>query len=623
MKVINWKYTLLGCSLLFCSCSELEPESKINNAIPLSEEAQLALVLVMKQANGDQQDQIEKDQAIALKLRALTCSKGYSPSWFTSEDEIRKNLVDRSCFSEEDRKIANRLRIVRAGLALALPALGSPVTPSSPTMLAADGHIFSASFADKAPVVMLRGQNGISIVDVNSGKTISKLNDSENRMGQISPNGRLYTLGSSSTTKIFDSETGDELGEFPRVSPSEFFWLDDRSAIFFDRNNPSKQTATLLDFTTGNTIPVDGITSNIVQVIPDPNKAGDYILLQSQSALRVSLSYDVGPSMTIKQTVPFGRMWSDRRSGITSDGKILFRLSADLELISLETMQLEKLSMKPFQFRAVAATADPDILIISGQATGSTDNAFLLSLSRKTISPISETSQRHDQVTYIPFIKKTAVLGGGSLTLQDKFTTGAPKTINQFVGEMVLAQSEYKLKLFEQQQAALGQMRGSSSLRSSYPSPYTSASYPSQMDRQVRPEWEDADSYRDASVQAVGVYQGKKVAGSKSKPFIQVRVRPSSKPIVLVLSSYEAVRWVLIPERGARIGVVLLAGYESSDVIGAGQARTIRLGRNYAYERGSASYAQLDGSVYKFLGKRIGTFQGRYEGEDFSVGGSY
>lgn len=622
MKAIDWKYTLLGCSLLFCSCSGLEPESKINKAIPLSEEAQLALVLVMKQANGDQQDQIEKDQAIALKLRALTCSKGYSPSWFTSDDEIRKNLVDRSCFSEEDRKIANRLRIVRAGLSLAMPALGSPATPSSPTMLAADGQIYSTSFADKAPIVMLRAQNGISIVDMNSGKTISKQNDSENRMGQISPNGRLYTLGSSTTTKIFDSETGDSLGEFPRVSSNEFFWLDDRSAIFFDRNNQSKQTATLLDFTTGNTIPVDGITSNIAQVIPDPNKAGDYILLQSQSALRVSLSYDAGPSMTIKQTVPFGRMWSDRRSGITSDGKTLFRLSTDLELISLETMQLEKISMKPFQFRAVAATADPDILIISGQATGSADNTFLLSLSRKTISPVTETSRRLDHVIYIPFVKKTAVLGNGSLTLQDKFTAGAPKTINQFVGEMLLAQSEYKLKLFEQQQA-LSQMQGSSSLRSSYPSAYASTSYPSPIDRQARPEWEDADSYRDASVQAVGVYQGKKVGGSNSKPFIQVRVRPSSKPIVLVLSSYEAVRWVLIPERGARIGVVLLSGYESSDVLGAGQARTIRLGRNYAYERGSASYAQLDGSVYKFLGKRIGTFQGLYEGEDFSVGGSY
>ena len=58
-------------------------------------------------------------------------------------------------------------------------------------------------------------------------------------------------------------------------------------------------------------------------------------------------------------------------------------------------------------------------------------------------------------------------------------------------------------------------------------------------------------------------------------------------------------------------------------MIGAGQARTIRLGSNYAYERGSSSYTQLDGSVYKFLGKRIGTFQGLHEGENFSVGGSY
>jgi len=622
MKAISWKYPLLASSLLFCSCSGFEPEAKINKAIPLSEEAQLALVFVMKQANGDQKDQIEKDLAIALKLRALTCSKGYSPSWFTSEDEIRKNLTDRSCFSEEDRKITNRLHIVRAGLLLAMPALGSPANASAPSTLAADGHIFAASFADQAPVAMLKARNGVSIVDMNSGKTISKQNDSENRMGLISPNGRLYTLGSTTATKIFDSETGDELGEFPRVSTSEFFWLDNRSAIFIDRNNQSEQKATLLDFSTGNTTPVDGIGSNIIQVFSDPRKAGDYILLQSQSALRISLSYEGNANISIKQTLPFGRMWSDRRSGITPDGKTLFRSSMDLELVSLETMQLEKLSLKPFQFMAVAATADPDAIIVNGSAPGISDTSFLLSLSRKTISPITDTSQRFDQASYVPFIKKTAIIVSGRVILIDKFTTGEPKPIQQFVGEMVLAQSELKLKMFEQQQALLSLRQGNTSLRSFNPSAYAS-SYPSQPYRQTRPEWEDADSYRDATVQAIGVYQGKKIGESKTKPFIQVRVRPSGKPIVLVLSSYEAVRWVLIPERGARIGAVLVSGYESSDVIGAGQARIIRLGSLYAYERGSPKYAQLDDSVNKFLGKRIGTFQGHYEGENFSVGGSY
>lgn len=623
MKTINWKHALLACSLLLCSCSGLEPEAKINKAIPLSEEAQLALMLVLKQADGDQQDQIEKDQAIALKLRALTCAKGYSPSWFTSDDEIRKNIVDRSCFSEEDKKITNRLHIVRAGLILAMPSLGSTGSTSSPTTVSADGYIEAVSYAASAPVAMLKVRNGVNIIDLHSGKSISKHKDTESRMGQISPNGRLYTLGSSTQTKIIDSETGDELGEFPRVSYSEFFWLDNRSAIFFDRSNQAEQKATLLDFTTGNTSPADGITTNIVQVFPDPNKAGDFILLLSQSVLRISLSYENGPRMTIKQTVSLGRTWSDRRSGITADGKTLFRSSQDLELISLDTMQPEKLSLKPYQFTTITATADPDSLIISGQALGSADNTFLLSLSRKTISPIDETSLKLDRVQYIPFIRKNAVLSSsGSLILIDKITAGAPKTINQFVGEMVLAQSELKLRMFEQQQAALSQMQGNSSSRSSNPSAYASL-YTDAAYRQVRPEWEDANSYRDAAVQAVGVYQGKKVGGSSSKPFIQVRVRPSGKPIVLVLSSYEAVRWVLIPERGARIGVVLISGYESSDVIGAGQARTIRLGSHYAYERGSASYAQLDGSVYKFLGKRIGTFQGLYEGENFSVGGSY
>ena len=70
MKSGKTKYALLAFSLWLSSCSGLEPESKINAAVPLSEEAQLALLLVMKQADPEQQDLIENSHESALKLRA-------------------------------------------------------------------------------------------------------------------------------------------------------------------------------------------------------------------------------------------------------------------------------------------------------------------------------------------------------------------------------------------------------------------------------------------------------------------------------------------------------------------------------------------------------------------------
>ena len=623
MKIINEKYALLACCLLLCSCSGLEPESKINAAIPLSEEAQLALLLVMKQADSDQQDQIQKDHATVLKLRALTCAKGYSPSWFTSEDEIKKNLVDHSCFNDEDKKIANSLRIRRAGLTLAKAALGSEKQAAATTTFIADNYIEDVSFSTAAPIAMIKTRNGLNITDLYSGQILSKQNNFTGQMGLPSPNGRLYTFGNNAETKIFDSETSEQVGVFSGVGVQDFFWLDDRLAIYFERNTQNEKKAVLLDFATGNTSPIDGLGTNIIQAYPDADKPGEYFVVLNQSIVRIAVSHEGPAKIAIKQATPLSSTWWDRRVGITSDGKNIFHSSQDLELVSTANMQLSKLELKPFQASAIIATPDPDVILLSGRTIGSTHDKYLLSISKKTIAPVDDqAAPMSGRVLYIPFIRKNALISESRLILIDKIAGGAPQPLNQFIGEMALAQSEYKLKLFEQQQTTLRQMQGTSLQRSAYASAYPSP-YESQAYAQARPEWEDADSYRDATVQAVGVYQGKKAGDSKSKPFIQVRVRPSSKPIVLVLSSYQAVRWVLIPERGARIGVVLISGYESSDVIGAGQARTIKFGSNYAYERNSSEYARLDEKVQKFLGRRIGTFQGLYEGENFSVGGNY
>ena len=623
MKMSNARYALMAIGLLLCSCSNLEPESQINRAIPLSEEAQLALLLVMKQADGDQQDQIQNDHATALKLRALSCAKGYSPSWFTSEDEIKKNILDRSCFNDEDKKITNSLRLRRAGLTLAKLPLGS-AKPEQPTStFIADNHIEDVSFSIDAPIAMIKTRNGLNIVDLYSGQILSKQNNFTGQMGLPSPNGRLYSFGNNTDTKIFDSETSEQVGVFSGIGVQDFFWLDNRLAIYFERNAQNEKKAILLDFATGNTSPIDGFGTNIMQVYPDVDKPNEYIVVLNESIVRIAVSADGPAKIAVKQASSLNRTWWDRRIGITSDGKNIFHSSQDLELVSTTNMQLSKIDLKPFQASAITATANPDVILLSGRVIGSSHDKYLLSLSNKTIAPIDDqAAPMSGRVFYIPSIKKNALISENRLVLIDKIASGVPQALNQFIGEITLAQSEYKLKLFEQQQAALNQMQSTSLQRSSYTSAYPS-SYQSQAYSQARPEWEDADAYRDASVQAVGVYQGKKTGDSKSKPFIQVRVRPSSKPIVLVLSSYQAVRWVLIPERGARIGVVLVSGYESSDVMGAGQARTIRLGSNYAYERSSSEYARLDEKVQKFLGQRIGTFQGLYEGENFSVGGSY
>lgn len=135
-----------------------------------------------------------------------------------------------------------------------------------------------------------------------------------------------------------------------------------------------------------------------------------------------------------------------------------------------------------------------------------------------------------------------------------------------------------------------------------------------------------AELARNSQIEALGVYQGKMVgmqatASDRRKGNIEVRIRRSAKPIVLVLSSYEPVRWQLIREPGANLVVVLISGYYQSEVVGAGTARVVMNGSSFAYKPESQEYSTLNRDVMRLTGKSIGIFQGRYEGVSFSVGG--
>jgi len=128
---------------------------------------------------------------------------------------------------------------------------------------------------------------------------------------------------------------------------------------------------------------------------------------------------------------------------------------------------------------------------------------------------------------------------------------------------------------------------------------------------------------QNADVRAVGVYQGSDIgrsgAGARTGT-VNVIVRPAPRPIVLVLSSYEPVRWVITLQDGAKLAAVVQSSYSPSEVLGAGGAPITNIGQRYAYKRGSPEFTALDEDVAKWTGKRIGGFQGAYTGKMFILG---
>lgn len=129
---------------------------------------------------------------------------------------------------------------------------------------------------------------------------------------------------------------------------------------------------------------------------------------------------------------------------------------------------------------------------------------------------------------------------------------------------------------------------------------------------------------RSAQVVAVSVYEAvaSQPSSSSAAPGpVTVLVRPALRPVVLVLSSHQKVRWQVEVLRGAELAAVLLSGYGESTVTGAGEALVTSIGGFYAFKRGSAEFKHLEDEVLRCTGRTIEDFQSVYAGDSFEVGG--
>jgi hypothetical protein len=77
----------------------------------------------------------------------------------------------------------------------------------------------------------------------------------------------------------------------------------------------------------------------------------------------------------------------------------------------------------------------------------------------------------------------------------------------------------------------------------------------------------DAEMREDAEMHVIGVYSAKNM-GEKQKGSVEVEVRNTSRPIVLVLTSYYSVDWHVKLADGARIKKAILSGCFAQEIRG-------------------------------------------------------
>lgn len=585
------------------------PEEKINAAFPLAESAQYAKSSLLKELTNDNAKDVEAQFASRLKVRALTCAKGYSPNRFSSASDIRKRLESNTCFVESDNEIRKWLGLMRAGLLLAKPALRT-TSKNQLGFLVADDFISGTRFAEEAAVAALQTQKTVSFVDFESTKPIFR-GPNDSALGAISPNGRLFVTadGNGDVLKIREVESGAVVTEIPFVRAFQFKWLDARTAIYISRE---KRTTHILDFTTAREVQVLGVANGFDQAVRVVGSDDQYVLMGGSGVSKIQLIRNrMEPEVKLISEKPIsGLSCALNTSGKTADGLHYFCVGENLKIVNLATMEVQIISFDPFRVQIGITTPNPDQILLRGYtqpSQGEDARYYLYSIRDRTLAQINRDKSLPDRFEHIGSINQQAVINQSRVEVLRSLSTLSPIPLDKFVVDAQEFLNLRKLAAFEKQAATSGGGSTSEPLASN-----------------VLAKGPLVDLARDAQIEGIGVYQGNGSGSQRSEArstgYVEVRIRRSTKPIILVLSSYEPVRWMLVSEPGARLAGVLVSGYYPSQVVGAGSAPVIVSGSSYAYKVDSPQYRALNQSVANATGKEIGLFQGRYDGGQFSVG---
>lgn len=613
---------LMGSLLTGCGLSERldSAENRINAAVPPDSGVQAARQLLLAQiANQpDVQKALEPAWVARLRLRALSCSRDYTPTWRDSSADVRARLGNSSCFADNDRSLQRWLGLQRVRLMLAQGPI-RPVPEALPPMITHREFITTMVVARDAPVAMIRGASGFDVVELASGKSIFREAVPQGSQGtmDLSPDGRLFTQAASGKVIVRATEGGDTLVELPQTDG--VIWLDGNVVAL--RSNRAASLR-LLDLATGEDTPVpgagNGYTYMAARAPGAPNRFNLFVHRGVDQIEIVNVGGRYEARLLAEKRTTSGYGFELNTGGVSADGKVWVDGHEDLRVLNLDTLDLEEPSFKPVGTRSAWPTPNPEEFLVSmhlptGDGVTSHFNYYVYNHRAGTLAPVTRESGSSTRYQYIASIKRLALIDSRNVRYIDELPASAPQPVDNVLGAFIDEMNQRRLAAASAQQLTSQRL------------PMTLAGRPvQQIVGEVTPL---QAQLRDAQVEGVGVYQG---AGAKhgggqrrTAGVVEVRVRRSSRPIALVLSSYEPVRWRIISESGAKLSAVLVSGYYDSTVVGAGEARVYQIGQSYAHEPQTPAYAELQRTVVRWAGKPMTVFQGRYEGSNFSVGGGF
>jgi hypothetical protein len=613
---------IIVCSLLtgvlnYAHSAEAQLSSlkEFNAAYPPSAEVSSALEKIdsIIPAQNNALKLFKNRYASKLEHRALACSQ------FVFKDEVdQKNIEAQSikrndCLKVQDEQLLQLIGVSLVGFRSTQPPLRPLVRLGSPYFIPhPDGmHSITGKAASKSNVAVLNygssyGPGEYISYEIPSGNKIANLSAMQTdsfRDVALSPNGRITAFRKNGLSFI-DNETGQELWQ---ARFGDFYgWFPEMQMALVNRTINGDSKLWLIDFKTGEIVPYSVAYNGQRWALPiseSPSRFligsyGGFSLIENIRTAAGVIGKVVKDYKLVNSSI------SENSPILMQNGKSIF-FNSNLgsgnfffTLFNLKSSEEKLFDTGNFLIKNdYAKLSEETVLVGSNSGTNFAYQAYAFDIKNSTLSCINNDNVRSSIISGIQarvgFMNREhrGMLIGDELILEPPVSLTSIVTTDKLQRELYALEEDagqqrnnpfYKTNIAEKKAQLIGKIPA------------------------------------NAKVQAIGIYQAK-LDGLYRR--VNVTIKRTDKPLVLMLNSGSPSHWNLIKEPGANLAAVIVTCVSDSKVIGAGSTKTImmRIG-NYAYKQDSPEYINLNNDAISWTGKPISKFQGAYDTTSFSVG---
>ncbi|MGQ3055461.1 MAG: hypothetical protein ACT6S0_27035 [Roseateles sp.] len=582
---------------------------RIGKAFPVSEEVQLGMSKLLASVAGDDKEtrSLQEQYGRLLQVRALTCTAASGIGRFDTPSDIRKKIQDGSCFREQDAQLVDWVGLRRVSVLLGKPPLYPRVELHARQALPAEknkgaGTVGIVTSAESNVALLKSGSGTFNAVRLPDGKPIQTFTVANNsRPGfSLSPNGRVLAAPSDTSPglRLIEVETGIAVWSTDKYQ-SLVTWLASLNALVLIQSSQGQQTVIVDALNGKETIyPLAEKRATWALALPgDENRR----LVGGVGSVAV-MAHVREPDGALSATqVAFWRLARSLSSSsspfLMDNGKKAYYFDArNLAWIDLASGEQGFWETSALHLTHGYAKLDETSILLASSAPGTyTSQGKMVDVQQRTVAPVPGY-QPGDGIL-LPLTPRSGYMRYGAVTTigGDDVEAGPPEDLQKAIAA---AQLETQLAKLAPAAPAPDSVQVVAPLLTHVP--------------------------QDAQVAVVGVYEAKGRArgaeAGRALNVVRVNVMPASTSLVLVLSSYEPVRWV-IQNSGRKISAILISGYHPSEALGAGTAPILKIGSTFAYKMESAEYEKLKKDVRRYVSNPVRSFQGSYTGQDFSVSG--